>query len=594
MTALLLAAVLWHASAADPFSGDTRLAAPLRVNAVEATLQDVLIEVTEQTGVRFVPDKEVAGDRVTALLKRTSAAESLAAIGSVLEIEWSSSAGPERVYSLRRSPAAQRRLEEAQRKSLEDAAKKIAEELRWYRRLEALTEEQRKALDEKLQAVLSTSETPRTEAAGAAYQLQVLQILDRRADWDRFVHRYLESLTQAELVRLLKAGTTDMIWPPAEGYGAFPEAIVQDVKTNSKADPTASLSLTRVNLVAVRFTGRPSREPALRWQVSIGLENLRGTRLSSLNRKIPMVTLPPDAEAVNTPPPAYVGELQQSITLALPSETRTLGAVLQRLSETSAHDIVADGLWSVPYRQPGRTEGTLGEVLHSLALRNGRNVEARRGLLILKRPDYLLDRWAEPNGVLLDALVAQVKSASVTLDDFAKVAALPDAQFQSIVDMASAGRLPQELRGLAMARPHLQFYSSLSREQKRRAKETGVEWQELNPMQRELLKQAAGEPGAAAFFNRQNNRATADDIFKDCRFRLDERILKMWRPKPPRNRSDIGAADIEEALAYFQQFDPKLTKADLLQTNHVTLNFLYETRSGRFGTGYLSYTARVD
>lgn len=593
-------------SPADPFAEDARMQAKRTLRFQDTPLRDFLADLNIQTGIRFFADRTVAEDRLTLFARERPLAETLRVVAAFFRFEWRrDGTRGDYSYTLRQGDAARRQEAKERQIGTDRAADLIAQEAEMVARLENLTEERLKERAEEA-ARQALRETDPVRHRALILEHHVCQQLRGESEWRRLVNRFLRALSRPQIAALMRAGSTDYAWPSTIGCQDIPLAVVQDIRHAEKVgELSANIDLRSVDYILLRFTGEPGNRPGLRWQMTLGQRRLRTYHSSGFGNLLPSVPLPLDEEP---PPPDAPPDwhsdplLSLRVTVRLPTSDReaetppvssplrrlTLGMALGALARECPIDMIADGFWSTTLAGFSAQEMPLGEALTTLSRMTAHRWWMQDGFVMVRSLNYAIDRWAEPPASAVERWAASAERGALEMDDCAEMAALPDQQFSTLLQMSLRGAFPEQIHTIQQSRNHLRLWHALTRAQRRSAQAEGVPYARMTPEQQRHFIQAASEQRSS----RSPGRAWSSSILEKARFRLTMRENRQWGLRRDGNRSIIGVTTREEAVRQFQQGDPSVKPEEVQEVVTTSVTFLYEHEQGLLARGWFSVPTR--
>ncbi len=589
-------------AAADAFKGDARLAVRRSIHSIEMSLQDILADLTEQTGVNFYADETVRGDRATLIAHEVPLRESLAALASALRFEWLRE-GPVATagYVLRLSPTQAREMENERAALVLAAAKTIREEAAAVLAVSGLTD---KAAMDRAAASSAARVTERDPDRLRLLTIEqaVAEQLGGRPDWT-FAMSYLSRLDTEAIVRAISSGTTEMCWPKTPGCAPFPEEFMRTFMKQAGSPNLLTISgLGEFNYARLRLIGELGRSPTLQWQLTLSKRNINGYTSTSYQGQQPLTAQASSSEVVGPGTLEARGDLclrdfpgfrtpaAQSGRHAFAS----LGAALEALDAAAPVNVAADAFQSTRLSAPIQSGRKLHEVLSQIA-RESRHQWGIAGEFVkVYSQTYAVDRWAEPPSHLLAKWLQRGEAGRLELDDFADIASLPPQQLSSLMGLALRGIVPSYLATVGQAKLHLQMWSKLSRADRRKALAEGLAHADLSAECKALFTRAIQEPFSANSTVLLPTDYAQRQALSRALLRVEMRETRIWGVRKQGSSSAISATSRTEALRYFQQSLPKVELKDIQSLVSITVRFNYESDAGTLARSWVTLPTRWD
>lgn len=629
---LILPLLLWGVGAfaqtpslADPFVGDSRLQAKRTLRFVDATMQDFLADLTQQTGVAFFTDPSVAEDRLNLFVFDRPLADTLRAVAAFFQFEWvRTGSGGQAGYTLRQNVAIQRREEEIRSRNTLLAAELLREETEVFARYAALTDDQRLTLSAELEERLLKATDPDAKR-GLQIEYNMVRQLQTQNDWIRIVYAFLRTQSKEQILQLLKSGMREYAWPPAAGCEPLPEKVIEEARRGRNSDDRSGMTISSINFVRMRLTADPLREPRLRWSITAGRRTFNTHSMFTVASNLPVTslsgTLPPQQAAepegwrddteLSAPLPAEPpaaprepaagnvtnrgrGEIEEDGRPGF--ETRasrpsTLGEGLRRLTDRKPIHIIADSFWTSLIRSRDIRGETVGDALTYLARQTNHRWWKQDGFVMVKSLEYESDRWSEPPAEAMQRWIERSERSQLDLDDFAEMAALPEHKYNTLNELSVRGIFNLQMYIVTQARDHLQLWNLLSRSQRRKARAEGILYADMTPEQKRLYQRIATDPLSPSIIPSRTRESQAQTLEK-ASLRLETREQPLWSVRGKPNMIVGSLSSREEALRYFQQSDPKLQLKDIRDGVSVSISFIYQNDNRQLARGWVTLPPR--
>jgi len=577
----------------------------------DVSIRDFLADLNLQTGIRFFADRSVAEDRLTLFAHDRPLAETLRAVAAFFRFEWRRNGLPDDYgYTLRQSDAARKREETILTTRAEEAADLIVEEVAAFERHEGLTDEQLKGRADEAARQLRQEKDPARQRA-LAIEYDVCEQLRGQSEWRRLVNKFLRTLSRDQLVVLMRAGSTDYAWPTTVGCKDIPLPVVQAIRHAERTDDiSAVLDLRDIDFILLHFSGELGRRPTLKWQMTLGRRDLRNYRSSGFGSLLPSVSLPFDSAApVSDEPPNWRSDpaFLSRVTIRLPPEEAdaltaqeprtaprlTLGRVLDELDRARPTNMIADAFWTTALAGFAAQDMPLGEALTSLARMTSHRWWRQDGFVMFQSTNYAADRRSEPPATAVARWTDRANRGLLEMEDCAEIAALPDPQFNALLQMSLRGAFPEQVHLIQQARVHLALWNALTRAQRRRARAEGIPYTELTRAQQALyLRAASDQTPSPSSSRRRGQQPWSPQILAESRFRINVRESRQWGIRREGNPLMVNAATREEAVRQFQQGDPSVRPEEIREIVSASILFLYEHERGLLARGWFSMPTR--
>ncbi|MGC8668785.1 MAG: hypothetical protein ACP5VE_11780 [Chthonomonadales bacterium] len=553
----------------DAFSGDGRLAIRVTIKVHDTSLTDLLADLGVQTSIRFFVDDAVSPDRVTLYAYDRPLEASLRALARCCSYAWRRiGVGPDYAYVLGRSAEADREEAQLRLRRQEMTADEVLWEAEECSRLRGMPQDVRRAEAQRLAAQMVTAGDPAirydlgrryqvaasmgTEQLGREIVLEVLRVMGRDA-----------------ILRAFRQDEAEMRFPPSAGLLSIPESAVA-------AAAKAVAPGATIRWLNIKVMHSQERNPRLRWGLVVETGDGRGASHSEYQGDLP--GFPIEEAAADHPParaslPSGFNDTATVVLQSLVSKPSPRGATyvtrprlgdgLDALEKVHPMDLVADAFVSARLPPLGSITLTVAQLLDRLADLSGHSWRLEDGFVQVRAKDYEAMRASDPPP---DAYARWVKAAQgdgLRLDDYAEMAALNDAQWATLSDLASRGDFPGQLSAVAQARPHLRLWHALDRKLRKAAMAQGVSRSQMTARQRDLLDAAAGaDPG------------------KVWRMRVEAHSVRMFAVRQGEGGLVADAASREMALQLFRRRDASIQTQDVRMVVFTLYRFNYETRNG--------------
>jgi hypothetical protein len=585
------------------FEEDVRLQVKcsLRLNGV--SIRDALAQLERDTGIRFFADSTVIDERITLYTHHRPLAEIMSAMADFFHFAWKQEGKPGHyTYTLYQTEAARKQEAAFCKARAQEVGDLIAQEVaafaRWEPASDSQLREHIKAIGDRL---LREKEPQRRRAL--LIDSTVCAELVTRPTGRALINRFLQGLSSDEVASLIQAGTTIYAWPAMPGCREISPKTLETIRRTPVGEVDGTLPLlTQANYLFVKLSGRLGRGPGLHWSLTVGEFTLNNRRTASYSGFLPSTGFPVEpSSADQVAPEGWQKDPQLNMHIRLASlekstlestrqssvQGRALGTALGKLGEGYALDIIADCFWPGRISQVEFRDVPLGEVLTALARMSSHRWWRQDGFIMMQSTLYALDRRAEPPATALDRWRERAKAGSLELDDYAEMAALPEPQLDTLVQMGNAGDFPESLMAVSQARYHLALWNALTRAQQRRAKAEGLPYSELNSEQRRLYTLAATDPVAIRVSVYLVNAS-----LKASRLRVYLRENRYWGLRRDGNSSLSGFTNKEDALRQFQLADPSIQAKDLEPVTLTSIIFIYQGNEGDLARGWFSLSPR--
>lgn len=640
---LLLAAVLGVSAPgglaetpASPFEDDARLMSRRSFAFRNLPVRDVLAEMDRQTGIRFFSDPVVADNRLSLTVHDRPLADTLNAIAKFYQWEWRRDA----VKRGQKSAAGYTLLETSEARSaeagyvdgrLEKLVTILRKEAEAYETFAPVDQKQRERLEEKLPTMMA-QEKDSARLETLKVQSIVLQDLHERRLWKPPVYRLLRSLPPEQLSEIARSSATSFAWPAIPGCRPIPEDSIQELRRVFAQEIVPNgVPRGQIASLRLRFTLIAGRLPYLRTSLQIGQRTTYGlstygmltsmpsayTLLSEISTALPPIE-PPDWKSDPTlmrlvsvrlpevldpkPPmtnekPSVTGGRRASGNQS-PFPYIWLTDALDMIDKAASIDVISDGLWTTRLAGIDVRTMPVGDVLTKLGRGTGHRWWEQGGFVMMQSRTLSADRWAEPPATAVSRWRDQIEHGWFGLDEYAELAALPDAQAMTLQDMSAAEQFPMFLSPLTNSRSHLLLWNALTPAQRRKALGLGLPNAELTPQQQQLFVLAATDTSAS-----QLSSTNLDAVFfAHARLRIETQERPCWgvhRMGPfatwriPRGSdADSAIEKREDAVHRFLASDSSIRAEDIQAMMLIVHSFQYETEKEPFSRAILQLPPR--
>ena len=599
----------------SPFTGDDRMAAKRTVRSISASIEDLLADLTRQSGVAFFADEAVQEEPVTVIAHDRPLSETLNALSSLAGLEWTrKGSGNSASYIVHLSDAEKKEQEAARTRRLATSEDRIHRENEEFFRLSDLSEMQRQDLASELPTKLAAETDPaKTEQLRMSYAvLMELNDPSGRHHWAPPVRALLRKLELADVHAILGCETVYYSWPRLPGCREFPPDILERMQEVGRADFGVTSGFRgQVIAFRLRFVGVSSRQPYIRWNLNVG------ERASQFQSTFGFAGQVPSVWAVSAIPPVpadkastvdWTGDPALSATATINvgdgmgatknrSTVHRLGEALDLLDRAHPIDIVADGFWSGNLPGFDAANVPVGDILDRLSRLTGRNWRRDGAFLVMRSRDYYVDREAEPPATQMRRWADAAERGFFTLEDFAEIAALPDPQLTTLQEMAMREEFPVLYSPLHNGRAHLQLWAILSAAERKKAQTEGLAYKDVGPAARLRFLLAETDPAARQLSSTPAN----EEMIAGSRLRVTTQESQHWkvRGRPgvstwsvPRIDADNQAVSREEALRRFKQLDESIKLEDVQPATKSSASFSYESDKGAIAMSWVEMPAR--
>jgi hypothetical protein len=635
IAALLFAARGAHArTPAGPFAGDARLDRKVSLRFLNRPVRDVLADINQLTGIRLFSDAVVSDNRLSLLTHDRPLGEILAGVASFYRWEWRRDSKPGAKslpgYTLLQTESAAKADSDYVETRLSRLAALLKKEADVYETLSQLDQKQREILEDQVPTAIAREKDP-DKRETLKVQTIALQDMRERRLWKPVIYRLIASLTPTQLSSLARNSNTAFAWPQTPGCLPIPDARYQELKQVFARDVVPSgVPRGEIGSVRLRFTLVAGRLPYLRTSVLIGQKTSYGISTYGMVTPMPAsYSLLSDEGAVlpRIEPEGWRNDaaLLRPVSIHLPDspsdppkepENRPAGAVrraelqgpapqiwltdaLLKLDESVPMDVISDGLWSS--RLPGidAVNAPLGEVLTKLGRACGHRWWKQDGFVMMQSRTLSADRWAEPPATAVTRWSELIDHGEFGLDEFAEIAALPDAQAMTLQEMSASEQFPLFLSPLSSARGQLLLWHDLTPAQRRKALgSAGLPYSEMTPQQQQDFVLAATDPSASL-----QSSAVPDAAFLSrARLRIETQERACWgvhRAGPfatwriPRGSDPDNAVEKrEEAVRKFVASDSSIRPDDIQAMTLIVHRFIYETTKEPLSVAVVQMPAR--
>jgi hypothetical protein len=346
-----------------------------------------------------------------------------------------------------------------------------------------------------------------------------------------------------------------------------------------------------VTFARLQVSGDASDEPTVRWHFSIGKRTGASVTSSEFSSALPSsAALPEGPSAYLHEPPAWMSDpaLARTVSFSLmgtpgaTSERPTLGQALVEVAKTTRMDAVADAFHSTRITGIKVDRKPLGDALTGLARMTGHRWWKQDDFVMFRSLTFESDRRREPPATAVGRWIQRCQLNSMEIDDYAEIAALPDAQIATLTRMSIRGEFPDSLQPISQAREHLRLWDSLTQPQRRKARTMGLPYESLSVKQKELYVVAIRDPRTSSSYRGRNWRdsvSITESIAKST-LRLEVRETKMWAVRKGDSISLGGNTTKEEALQQIQQSNPGVKLSELRSVVFATVAFTYQSERG--------------
>lgn len=582
---------------------DARLQVKRTLRLDGASIRDMLAHLERDTGIGFFADSTVVDDRVTLYVRNRPVAEIMSAVADFFHFEWKREGKPGNyAYTLFQTEAAREQERDARLARAREVGKLIAEEVAAYERWESFSDTQLREYIKEIGDKLLTEKDPGRRRA-LLIDSAVCAELVTRPTGRALVNRFLRNFSAEEIASLIQKGTTIYAWPSIPGCRDISSEIVEAIRRTPVSEGEGTLSiLTQANYICIKLTGQLGRGPGLRWSMTIGEFTINNRRTAGYTGFLPSIGFPIEPLSSDQTEPegwrndprlntrvsfAYSAERPPESAARLPARGLSLGTALGKLSEEYAFDFIADSFWMNRLSHFGFKDAPLGDVFTTLARMTSHHWWKQDGFIMMRSNLYAIDRWTEPPATSVERWMERGKAGTLELDDYAEMAALPEQQLDTLVQMGNAGDFPESLASVSQARNHLALWNALFRAQRRKAKTEGLPFTELNSEQRRLYTLAATDPTAIRVSIHQ-----VGALLKTSRLRVYIHENRYWGLRRNGNSSLSGFTSKEDALRQFRVSDPSVQAKDLKAVTLTSVTFTFQGNEGELARGWFSLPPR--
>jgi hypothetical protein len=599
---LLMALIAVRTTAQTALREDPRLQRPLQMSASARTVREILAEIEVTAGVTLFVDTELAEEKLCVYAANRSAAEVLTAVSNFLSLDWRRNGDkPDAGYTLFQTPESKAAAAASAGARVKAQQDRILREIAYSKTAASLTPEERQRRNVELteEAAHTDDRAKRLALNTEAYMLRTY---NGNEGW-RIGSALLRELPETEILALMSGEGVEYAWPAQSGARPVPTAAVtvaREVYNSANFGAAGDM-----NAMTVRISPVPGLKPGLQCVVFVGRRSTGGSSMRGFSVNLPLQTVD-EPRAGAEPGPAdwkTIEGMQRTVRLRPlvkqhPSKGLAAPILARAVADLQAQapfNCIADAYWSNRLSPVDDRERPLGDALTEIAAASGHTWRMHDGFVMLRSEYAAADRMAEPPGDKMVRWSERSRASLLELDDLAEMAMVEDSRFSAMLDLMVDSGMSDEASALNGGRNHLRFYNSLTRAQRRKARELGIAYSDLSPAQQKFFRQAATTRNPNAYsssFGREIDFANENPA--KILFRIEFREADLWTYRDPGGSggATVGG-DREEAMEQVRRSFPMAQPRDLVAVKSSAALFTYAPRDSYGVRGFLRMPLRL-
>jgi|GEM_PF-2586740 hypothetical protein len=565
----------------NPFQGDVRMEAPTSFAFHDKSMLDFLADLEETSGIEFFPDKSVTEVHFTLIAHNLPLGQILQSIAAFFHFTWERETMGKRI-SYRLYQTSEQQQAQAAELAKEEAGiisqpiDALQEELRVFREVDKYPDSQLLPELNALNAQLLSAQTP-SQARQIRLEMAVIRNMLQDTPGLRFVYRFLCTLTTSQLNGLFHVPFVTFQRHYIQEVSDIPLSVIAGYPF-AKSDPftppdvkDAKPTKEYVNL-SISFENFTPNSQTLHWYTTLVSDlgeyapNMQRGQLPS-----PMFYGSVHDEGESTPPSLQSPDLNAKISLISASnKTRvSLGDELLELDKVHSINVIADSFWDSTLPPPNFQNEALSTILTQLAVSTNHEATLNAPFVFVKSPLYALKTAEEPPAEDVKRWEKEDQNESWNIDTFADMCSLPDLQYATLKKMVLQWPIVPHMEVLDSVRPVLKFWHALNGSQRNEMKTTGLAYSSLSPSLQNLFALACN--------------TISDDITitpGDLNHAVCSVVIGQtpgWGYRKEGVMNFIENQSQDQALIYFQQTDPTITKQNIRPYVSVSVNVSFST-----------------
>lgn len=547
----------------------------------DKSILDFLADLEERSGIEFFPDKSITQIHFTLIAHNLPLSQTLQSIAKFFNFTWEKETTGKRIsYRLFQSPE--------QRQSQQDKLKKqeaglisqpidaLQAELSVFREVDKYPDNQLLSELNALNVQLLSAQTP-SQAWHIRLEMAVIRNMMQDTPGLRFVYRFLCTLTTKQLSSLFRVPFVSFQRHYVHEVSDIPLSVIEGYPF-AESDPFSAPdangvkpSKRYVNL-SISFENFAPNSESLHWYTTL-VSDLGEYSPEMQRGQLPSPMFYGSVQGVqeSPPPPLQSPDLAAKISITTSSDkTRvSLGNELIEVDKVHPINVIADSFWDSTLPPPNFQNEAVSTILTQLAVSTNHDALLNAPFVFVKSPLYALKTAEEPPAELVTQWEKEDQTESWNIDTFADMCSLPNLQYATLKKMVLQWPIVPHMEVLDAVRPVLKFWHALDGSQRNDMKTKGLAYGSLTPALQNLFALACNTIS-------DNITITPSDLdHAVCSVVVGQTPGWGYRKEGVMNFIENQTAD--QALIYFKQTDPSITKQQIRPYLSVSVNVSFAT-----------------